>query len=357
MLRTLSVQYLRNLSQAHCSFGPRFNLITGENGSGKTTLLEAIYAASLGRSFRSRKWAPLIQYDQPGCRIEADLENHHKDTPHIKIKRYTDGNAETLVDHLPVKTMAELAQLLPVQLIHAQSFQLLESGPKLRRQYCDWGVFHQFEDFYPVWMRFQRVLKQRNAALKQRDTTTITLWDKELADLSEEIHRYRQATLNALMPYFQKTISEFLPHMEIGLVYEPGWDGELTEVLARSLYKDMQYGYTQYGAHKADIRINCGDSPAVDVLSRGQQKLLVCALQLAQGFLFKETKGYGCVYLIDDLPAELDQSACELLIHGLKTLEGQVFITAIQGSRLEGLLTRSNCEYFCLEANQIKALF
>ncbi len=41
--------------------------------------------------------------------------------------------------------------------------------------------------------------------------------------------------------------------------------------------------YTAHGPHKADFRIRADGAPVEDTLSRGQLKLLMCALRLAQG--------------------------------------------------------------------------
>ena len=84
------------------------------------------------------------------------------------------------------------------------------------------------------------------------------------------------------------------------------------------------------GSHRADLRLTVNGQNAAEILSRGQQKLLVCALKIAQGYVFSRTTGRKTVYLIDDLPAELDSKHRELLARWLGIMDTQVFITGIE---------------------------
>ena len=71
-------------------------------------------------------------------------------------------------------------------------------------------------------------------------------------------------------------------------------------------------------------------------MSRGEQKLLACALQLAQGLLLKKLINKSCIYLFDDLFAELDPVRQSCLMQLLHNLDAQVFITAIEETLIKG---------------------
>ena len=96
----------------------------------------------------------------------------------------------------------------------------------------------------------------------------------------------------------------------------------------------MVLGYTQSGPHRAELRIRCGKLQAVEVLSRGQQKTVVAALKIAQGYLFQHESGRQPIYLVDDLASELDQSHRLALCQLLEDLKCQVFITSIEKEKL-----------------------
>ena len=67
-----------------------------------------------------------------------------------------------------------------------------------------------------------------------------------------------------------------------------------------------------------------------DVLSQGQQKIASYILYLAQGLLMYEKKGIAPIFLIDDLPSELDSKRSSQIINILTNLESQIFITGIK---------------------------
>ena len=64
--------------------------------------------------------------------------------------------------------------------------------------------------------------------------------------------------------------------------------------------------------------------------SRGQQKLLVCALRLAQITHLKKETNQESVLLVDDLAAELDIQHRQSLIELLIDTHAQLFVTATE---------------------------
>ena len=116
-------------------------------------------------------------------------------------------------------------------------------------------------------------------------------------------------------------------------------------MLDSNLEKDRILGYTFYGCHRADLKIKCNNFSASETLSRGQLKLLVCAMRLAQGSLLKQQIGKSCVYLIDDLSSELDPISREILLNDLKDCKSQVFLTIIS----KDIQTPSDALYIDIE--------
>jgi|TARA_A100001391_G_scaffold204298_2_gene199472 DNA replication and repair protein RecF len=243
------------------------------------------------------------------------------------------------LDGEKVERVAQLAQALPLQLINPDAFRLLEGSPSARREFLDWGVFHVKHDFFDVWRRVRRALKHRNALLRhgKMDVQALNVWDREFAHWSERLDALRMEYMQALAPLFQATLAELIDLPELTLRYQRGWDAKrpLGDVLAAGRDSDSHMGFTQTGPQRADLRIRLGRRPAVEVLSRGQQKLVVSALKLAQGRLLEEMNGRTCVYLIDDLPAELDGEHRRLFCQLLAGLECQVFVTCVEPETLD----------------------
>src|SRR5690606_18014113 len=100
-------------------------------------------------------------------------------------------------------------------------------------------------------------------------------------------------------------------------------------VLTANRERDQRYGATQSGPHRADLHIRIGRNGAHEVLSRGQQKLLVSAMKIAQSLQLFQATGIKGLYLIDDLPSELDVDNRRLICQLLEGLECQIFITCV----------------------------
>lgn len=341
-IRRLQLQHFRNIQSADLTPAAGINLLIGENGSGKTSLLEAIHLLSLVRSFRSKKLKNLIQHESERFTVFAQLASGDDQTLFpLGIQRgQQDEETEILFCGSRPSGVAELTAALPVQLINPDAFRLLEGSPKERRQFLDWGVFHVEPSFMPQWQRFQRALKQRNSLLRHGriDPLQLQLWEQEIARCGEQITLFREQYMEALRPLFAALLKRFLDVDDFKLSFQRGWDKnmELAESLLASRTKDAEQGFTQSGPQRADIRVSLEGHAAMEVLSRGQQKLVVSALKLAQGALLSVVTDKQCVYLIDDLPAELDRHHRSIFCEVLEAQQGQVFITGVEA---EGLAT------------------
>jgi len=355
-LKRLSVTAVRNLHPVTIYPSPHINLIYGDNGSGKTSLLEAIHILGLARSFRSTRLQPVIQHQHDACTVFGELLLDNGVVTSMGITRSKQADYQIRIDGQTVRSTAQLAETLPLQLINPDSFRLLEGAPKQRRQYLDWGVFHVEHQFLVTWQRLQKSLKQRNSLLRRGRIDRLHLgpWEAEIVAASERIDQYRRAYIAKLKPVFEEVLAQLVTLDELTLSYFRGWDKErdLKAVLDSQYERDCQLGHTQAGPQRADLRLRVKGMNAAEVLSRGQQKLVVCALKIAQGYLLKEQgRQQDCVFLVDDLPSELDENHRNALCRLLEGLNCQVFITGVEAEQLarswqkETLLTMFHVEH------------
>lgn len=335
----LRVASLRNIDSAELELG-ELNIISGANGSGKTSLLEAIYLLGSGRSFRTTRLDALIRNGSEQCTVHANLRanaNHHQ--PSLGISRNRDGEFEGRIHGRTVRSAAELARCIPVLVINTESFALLDGSPALRRHFLDWGVFHVEQEFHQAWMQVQRSLKQRNALLRRDNISPDELeaWTIRLGEGATKIDSLRRCYFDTFYPLFQGLLHE-LRHLDgLELTYARGWDRErnLQDVLHDQLESDHIRGLAHSGPHRADVRARLHGMDACNILSRGQQKLVVCAMKLAQVQVLKTFRAADCVVLVDDLPAELDRQHQAMLCRVLARLGCQVLITAVDHADLD----------------------
>lgn len=330
-LTQLDIHQVRNLFEVKIKPSKRCNYIFGANASGKTSVLEAIYLLSIARSFRTTHIKHVISYEQPSLQVFARIENGNKVSTPIGLER-SSHKTRIRINGLDVKQVSELSSLLPVQIINPDVHKLLEQGPKYRRQFIDWGVFHVEHSFLQAWQQYYRVLKQRNAALRRKqDRKSITLWDEQLIQYAKTITLSRENYLLGFLPIFNKYV-EKLMGLDVSICYQRGWNGELsfTETLENSFQKDTFKGFTSFGPHRADLEISYQGNLVQNSFSRGQQKLLVCAMRLAQINHLKKETNQQSILLVDDLAAELDIEHRQNLIELLIDTQAQLFVTATE---------------------------
>ena len=339
-LEKLIINQFRNISSANLTFNSKINLITGANGSGKTSLLEAIYFLGLGRSFRTRLSNRVINYEHKEFTLYGEINNQNVNIP-IGLQKSKSGESILKINGQQSKKLANLTQYFPLQLITPESYTLLSGSPKNRRAFLDWGVFYHDPLFYHNWARIKRLLKQRNAALKQcRTYNELQVWDNELCLLSDEISAQRQSYFDLLIPLINSTIADFLPDFSITSKFFCGWDKNnksLQDYLTDNFNRDKQLGYTTAGPQKADIRFKINGLPVADVLSRGQLKLFVYALRLAQGLFLSSANNKQCVFLIDDFSSELDPAKQQILAKHITNSDAQLFISVIEKNNCDTL--------------------
>ncbi|SES74005.1 DNA replication/repair protein RecF [Thorsellia anophelis] len=361
LIERLTIHKFRNIQEADLSFSSHLNCFVGENGSGKTSLLEAIYTLGHGRAFRTSLTARVINHEAESFILHARLNGVEQESIKVGLLKHRNGDVRVKINEQDGHKIAALAQNLPMQLITPEGFALVDGGPKFRRGFVDWGCFHHFPQFYPKWHAIKRIVKQRNAALKQTyNYAQLSVWDEELVRLTEEVTVIRKTYCERLINIIHSYIKSFLPDHQINIQFYPGWNvnSSYKELLEKQYERDKMMGYTTLGAHKADMRMHIGHLPVESILSRGQLKLLMCALRLAQGHFFTSELERQCVFLIDDFSAELDDERKNKLASALKNQKAQVFITALGSQHLTDFQSyhEESTKHFRVKAGEINEL-
>ncbi len=336
-MQRLDIGQFRNIETARLTFSPGLNLITGPNAAGKTSLLEAVYCLGRVRSFRTAQPDQLIRQGQSAFRIVGRVGLPDGRVIPVGIERRP-GNYDIHLEGRPLRRLSDLAGRFPVHLMTGDTANILNGGPRYRRQSLDWALFHVEHSYRNAWQRYARALRQRNAALKEHTPVAqVTVWDSELVAAAALLDHLRRDYLDELSRHVARELAVLLPGKEFVVRYQPGWarDLSLPEALEKSLEKDRVRGYTHAGPHRADYSLLLDDRPVQAHYSRGQQKTVIVGFLLGQVKLQHALEVPRGVFLLDDLASELDVEHQARVLAGLAELETQVFVTAIDSRALD----------------------
>lgn len=358
-LDKVHISSFRNIEDVVLLPNKNLNVFFGENGSGKSSLLEAIHYLGFARSFRTIKHKNVIQKTKPSFTIYAEL-SYEECIKKLGFSRTVDDLCLVSVDGKKSKTAIDLVSHIPVQIFTPQSSDLILGSPKLRRKYFDWLLFHVEPSFSIQYSSYRRCLLQLNALYKKVSnyaaTNQVDYWISELQAHGEGLNEYRHKLFSSeFVNLIKDNLNNFLPEFSFEISYYKGWERDLSflESINRNFDKDKKYGFLGAGPHKADLKIKVDGIAAQEILSRGQIRMLVAGLQIAQTqYLFSKI-GKSVVFLLDDIGAELDSTKQKLFIDSLLQTGSQLFVTAIDNEQLGYLSEYKNKKLFHVEQGQV----
>ena len=311
------------------------NLITGDNGAGKTSLLEALHLMAYGRSFRGRVRDGLVRTGSDAAEVFVEWREGPDGRHRRAGLRHTGQTWVGRLDGENVAQLGELCAALAVVSFEPGSHALVTGGGEPRRRFVDWGLFHVEPNFLPLWRRYARALKQRNALLKSgAGGPQLDAWDHELAEAGEPLTRHRRQYLEQLQVRLSAVATDLVPALGASNIeFLPGWrSGELSlaDALLLARDRDRSLGYTTVGPHRADWRIDYAGHPNREALSRGQAKLSALSALLAQAEDYAQRRGEWPIVALDDLSSELDRNHQQRVLQRLLGSGAQIFVTGTE---------------------------
>ena len=330
-IKSLNIQNVRILEEASLQSDASFVYLHGENGSGKTSVLEAIHLLATGQSFRSTQQKNLIQYDKDLLRVRATLTVEDGEQLHnLGIEKSRDGSTQIRHNQSTVKRVSDLATLIPLRSVTPDSHAIVSGSPSLRRRYMDWGVFHVEQGVNFPWREYNRLLAQRNGLLKAAwDENQIRSIDAVFSKMGEAIAGAREQYVDRINQLLPEILDSLDSNISLKIQHSQGWGkGEgFAETLIARRDQCRRFKTTSAGPHRADLQLLASGKPAREILSRGQQKILLYALTLAQVTDFHRTRNCHMLMLCDDLQSELDEVRTQRLTQLLLEQGHQLFVT------------------------------
>lgn len=325
-LSKLLLQNFRSYQNQLFEFDSKLNLILGPNGSGKTNILEAVFFLSSGKSFRSSSQSKLINWSSYFSSVRAKLIDNQKDTTEIEVRISKDPKLSTssisrkfLIEKV-IKTRKKYLGIIKNVVFQPEDIRLITGSPTRRRDFLD-EIFFQTEWRYSSALsQYNRGLKHRNELLDQikqnlASPNDLFYWDQVLIKNSKIIHDFRIAFVKSVNTFFSNHNDSQINTISIN--YRPSILN--VDKLKNNYQIDLTRGFTQIGPHRDDFSLDNSIFGASDKNlafwgSRGQQRLAVLALRLAQINFLEETYHDKPILLLDDIFSELDLEHQQLVV-------------------------------------------
>jgi len=332
-LHRLWLTDFRNYTSAEVELAPAgLTVLVGGNGQGKTNLIEAVgYLATLD-SFRGAPTDALVRAGCATAVVRAEAERAGRELL-VEAEITAGGRARTLLNHQPLRRASELLGAVRVSVFSPDDLELVKGGPAGRRRYLDNTLVGLHPRNAPMRTDLERILRQRNALLKQcrgrldeSAGTTLDVWDTKLAATGEAMAEARVELVAGLAGPLSRAYDQLAgTPADVEVVYERSWRGRLSEALAAARPDDVRRGVSTVGPHRDDVRLGIAGMPARTHASQGEQRSLALALRLAAHRITAEAVGESPVLLLDDVFSELDAARAAALVAHLP--EGQVLLT------------------------------
>lgn len=333
ILRSLLTQNFRNLADAETEFHPQANIVVGRNGQGKTNLLEAAYFLATTKSFRTNRISSVFRHDQASVFVSGAVERDRL-TRTLSVGLETgETKRRVLMINGEKVTLPAFLGALSVFAYSSARLDVMRGTPEDRRRFLDRGIASVQPQYVELMTRYTRVLKQRNILLADHSLSTLDAWDNELMVAAAAVHRARAAYVTDLGAVFAEIVAQHRYHVSgVELRYKPSTTEELAKIRRHELRAKM----TLVGPQRDVLELVVEGRSAAEVLSGGEQKMIVLFLKFAKLELFRRRHDEAPLFLLDDVDAELDLE----ILHGLLSrlpVSTQVFATSAKEAFLATL--------------------
>ncbi len=390
-LTRLQLEQFRNYEQLDLAVPQRGLLLFGANASGKTSLLEALYLLATTRSPRAGVERELIRWGSgedygmpPYARLVGTVERN--DGPaEIEIALAAEPPTNNGYDTAPTRTTRKRIKVngvgrhardavgtVKTVLFSPADLELIIGSPSTRRRYLDITIAQVDNHYIRQLNIYNRIVEQRNSLLKgfaqagrSPDTREVeqelSYWNDELVRLGAYVVARRDGIIRNLARLAQARFARLTEgDTPLGIVYRSGVESSALRergaeydlagrerIVARdfqgqlSTQRRHEYrrGVSLVGPHRDDLGFTLGEVDLGTYGSRGQQRLAVLALKLAEIDLIREESGETPILLLDDAASELDPAHRRFVTETVERDQIQTFLTATDlGNYPVGLL-------------------
>lgn len=344
LVTRLALRNFRSYESLDVRPGAGLTVAWGRNGVGKTNLLEALYFACTGRSCRTSNEREVVRFGGGFTRLELGTEDPDG-TEHRITVGFEPGQPKRLqADGAIVERLSDSPARPLVSVFLPDRLELVSGPPALRRGHLDQVIAAVRPSRRATRTAYSAALAQRNALLARiraghAGRSSLPAWDSELARHGFALMRDRIEVVEALAVGFATQAAALGLDGDPSIRYRPRSRAEdaqgLADELAAYVDQDLERGFTTHGPHRDDLVFRRAEHDLRAYGSRGQQRVALLALLLAERTHIGSVRGTFPLMLLDDVMSELDASRRGALTQQLLA-EGQSLITTTDVSHVPG---------------------
>ncbi len=342
----------RNLEDAEIPVDAERIFLIGENGQGKTNFLEALYYLSFGSSFRGSPDSEAPRDGQRNFLLSASTKDSlGSDLPAEELRVAWDhGFKEIRRSGKKLSDRKELLESNPAIVFCHEDFSFAAGEPERRRFFFDQTASLVSNTYIDTLRAYKRILKQRNAALKDGRLALLDILDEQMASVGIVLLDARHQLELDIARLFQELYAEVsLLGRDVNLVYKPSWPrgaslAVILENLSRRRSDEVTMGTSLSGPHRDRWAFSCAGKDFTSTGSTGQLRLLSLVLRSVQARYYTERAGKKPVLLLDDVLLELDPEKRKRFFASLPE-SSQAFFTFLPGEPWEDYRSDSMIVY------------
>lgn len=313
MLTSLTLQNFRSYTQTSWNLTHGATCIVGLNAAGKTNILEAIMMLATGKSFRAGRDCEVIRWGTEVARVIGMMGDEKLElvlTPGI-VSGQKSSLKKHLVHGVPRRVIDFVGHVRAV-LFWPEDLEIVTDSPSVRRKYLDTVLVQTDREYRRNLLSYERGVRQRNRLLDainegSASRNQLLFWDQLLIRAGGYITKMREAYIDFVNT---TTLSDHRFHIS--------YDKSVISESRLLQYKDEEVAAksTLVGPHRDDFSMfSMGEHTTsqsgqyrdmAKFGSRGEQRLVVLWLKLAELSYIARATGERPTLLLDDIFSELD---------------------------------------------------
>lgn len=338
-INTLELRDFRNYHEFSLTLSAGVSVIVGPNAHGKTNLVEAIQLVTAAESFRRPRWIEVIREGAPAARVIMEARSE-QDVREVGLTITPTRRSYTV--NGKNKRPTEILGKLPSVVFTPDDLFMVKGPAEERRRMIDEAGDQLSASYAGLRASYARVLKQRNAALKNAGGSShTTVLTEQLVEAGARLTAHRARLVSRLAEKAGSFYAGVTPNETLESHFVPSWERygttadphdesdaarAIEEALQSSAAEEAARQTTTAGPHRDDIRFMVGGRDARTYGSQGQQRTVALAWKLAEVGVIEDILGRRPVLLLDDVMSELDRARRDALTD-LLSLTTQTIIT------------------------------